>query len=290
MMSFAQDLSYEAGEIILKFQKKRHELMITDKGVEGIASEADEASEELILSEIKKTYPKHHILSEEDYGKKKENCFKKAQDSEFTWVIDPLDGTNNFVNGIPIYAVSIALLHKGLPIVGVVYNPTSGECFFAGKGVGAFLIDFRINPFKKYKLEKQYNDKKMRECIFSPAPVYEISHRFDRQLSAFKKNIVGARAVRRLGSAALEICYVANGNFDGYWEEMLKPWDTAGAMLICKEAGVKITDFDGKKFNPFSDSILVASDPVHSEILGKISLSKKNSKVKSSVKPKKSEK
>ena len=120
------------------------------------------------------------------------------------------------------------------------------------------------------KLAKHKNEKLMSDCIFSPAPVYEISNRFERQLSAFKKNIVGARAVRRLGSAALELCYVANGNFDGYWEKSLKPWDVAAALLILNEAGAKVTDFDGRKFNPFKDSVIAAFDPLHSKILGKI--------------------
>jgi myo-inositol-1(or 4)-monophosphatase len=270
-MQFSQDIAYEAGEIVLKYQARRQQLSIINKGVEGIASEADEKSEEFILSEIRAKYPKHEILSEEDYSKQKTQTFNKAKKSEFLWVIDPLDGTNNFVNGIPIYAVSIALMHLGKTVVGVVYNPLSGECFFSGKGLGAFLIDFRINPLKKHLLDRKENTKKMSDCIFSPAPVYEIDNKFERQLSTFKKNIVGARAVRRLGSAALELCYVANGNFDGYWEKSLKPWDVAAALLILNEAGAKVTDFDGKVFNPFKDSVIAAFDPLHSKILGKIS-------------------
>jgi len=271
ILDFSQNLSYEAGEILLKYQKKRHELKIINKGIDGIASEADEKSEEYIIQQISEAYPDQYILSEEDYSKQKTQGFLKAKNAEFCWVIDPLDGTNNFVNGIPIYCVAIGLMQKGKPIMGVVYNPTSGECFFAAKGMGAGLIDFRINPFKTYNLINERNEKKMGECIFSPAPVYDSSHRFEQQLSAFKKNIVGARAVRRLGSAALELCYVANGNFDGYWEKTLKPWDVAAAGIICQEANVKLTDFNGKAFTPFDDSILAAVDPLHKQILGKIS-------------------
>jgi len=265
-----QDIGYEAGEIILQYQKERKMLSIINKGHEGIASEADEASEEFILQAITNKFPKHKIMSEEDYSKNKRRL-SQYKGAEFVWIIDPLDGTNNFVNGIPIYAVSIALMHNGKGLAGLVYNPLSGECFFAAKDQGAFLIDFRINPLKTYKLENAFNDKKMNECIFSPAPVYDITHKFERQLSTFRKNIVGARAVRRLGSAALELCYVANGNFDAYWEQNLKPWDVAAATLICREAGVKVTDFDGKRFNIDKDSVIAASDPLHSHILGKIS-------------------
>ena len=210
-------------------------------------------------------------MSEEDYAGSDENSFNNAMESDLAWVIDPLDGTNNFVNGIPIYAVSIAVLHKGMPVVGVVYNPTSGECFFASEGEGAHLIDFRINPFKKYTLENTTNEKDMGECIFSPAPVYDSSSKFEQQLSVFRKNIVGARAVRRLGSAALELCYVANGNFDGYWEKNLKPWDVAAAGVVLKESNAEVTDFNGKAYTPFDESIIAAVNPLHRQILGKLS-------------------
>src|SRR5690554_3403313 len=141
----------------------------------------------------------------------------------------------------------MGLLKDGKPIVGVVYNPTSGECFFAAKELGAHLIDFRINPFKKYELKRGKNEKEMRDCIFSPAPIYDANSKFGKHLSIFRSNIIGARAIRRLGAAAIELCYVANGNFDGYWEKNLKPWDVAASGIICLEAGVKITDFDGKE-------------------------------------------
>lgn len=270
VQDFALDTCYEAGEILLKYQKKRNDLAIMSKGSEGIASEADIKSEEYILGRIKQEFPDHYILAEEDFNENPEATFKKAQDADFAWLIDPLDGTNNFVNGIPIYAVSMGLLSKGKPIAGVVYNPTSGECFFGAKGMGSHLIDFRINPFKKYDLKPDKNTKEMGECIFSPAPIYEVSSKFEKHLSVFRNNIIGARAVRRLGSAALELCYVANGNFDGYWEKNLKPWDVAAAGIVCIEAGVKLTDFDGRDYSPFDTSILAAVEPLHGKIFGAI--------------------
>lgn len=270
LLIFTQDIAYEAGEILLKYQKHRQTLVIKDKGAEGIASEADEQSEDLILSAIREKYPTHCILSEEDYSTQISDGFSEAKKADMLWVVDPLDGTNNFVNGIPIYAVSIALMQKGKPVIGVVYNPISGECFFAGRGQGAFLVDYRINPLKRLQLKNKKNKKNLSECIFSPAPMYEITNKFERQISTFRKNIHGARAVRRLGSAALELCYVANGNFDGYWEKNLKPWDVAAAFLILEESGASITDFDGKAFAVFDDSILAACEPLLSSILGKI--------------------
>lgn len=267
---FCQDVAYEAGEILLKFQKKRHSLKLKDKGVLGIASDADLESEKYIMKRLQSSYPNIEILSEEDCEGKGIDSFKNISD-ELVWVIDPLDGTNNFINGIPIYAVSIGLIHKGKSILGCVYNPMSGECFFGATGLGSYLIDFRINPLKKYELNCQLNSKEMNDCIFSPAPIYDDHDRFGSQLSVFRKNITGARAVRRLGSAALELCYVANGNFDGYWEKGLKPWDTAGASIICSESGAKISDFDGQAFTPFSHSVICAASPLHENILGKIS-------------------
>ncbi len=270
LLTFMQDIAYEAGEIILKYQKKRQALHVMNKGDEGVASEADLASERFLIKEILRKYPNHKILSEEDYAQHKNKAKLRFTSENYTWVIDPLDGTNNFINGIPIYAVSLALVKKGDVLAGLVYNPLSGECFFAAKDQGAYLIDFRINPLKKYELINKQNKKQMNECIFSPSPVYEITNKFERQISTFRKNIVGARAVRRLGSAALELCYVANGNFDGYWEKNLKPWDVAAAWLICVEAGVKVTDFDGRKFALGKDSIFAACNPLHGKILGKI--------------------
>lgn len=270
LLEFCKNISYDAGDILLKYQKKRSELKITSKGVEGIASEADEQSEAFILNNIRKSYPNHYILAEEDYSRQKVKNFDAAKSANFAWLVDPLDGTSNFVNGIPIYCVSLGLISHGQPIVGVVYNPMSGECFYAAKGLGAWLVEFRINPFKKHKLYNHSNDKKVTDCIFSPAPVYEKGSSFEKQLSVFRKNIIpaGARAVRRLGSAALELCYVANGNFDAYWEKNLKPWDVAAAGVICREANVTLSDFNGENYSPFDDSILAATMPLHEKILG----------------------
>ncbi len=270
-LNYLQDVAYEAGEEILKYQKEKQHLNITNKGAEGIASEADEAAETIILTALKEKFPKIPILSEEEFSRKKAKSFSKEKSQEYIWLVDPLDGTNNFVNGIPIYAVSIALMNKQEPILGLVYNPLSGECFYAGEGVGAFLVDYRINPLKHYELFVKFNEKDMSECIFSPAPVYEITHKFERQLSTFRKNITGARAVRRLGSAALELCYVACGNFDGYWEKNLRPWDVAAALIVCREAGIKVSDFNGRKHTPYKDSIIAAAEPLHGKILGRIS-------------------
>lgn len=264
-----KDISFEAGEILLKYQKKRHELRINDKGIQGIATQADHESELFITNELKKIDSSFDFLGEEscfDFEKAK----KLLEKSEYCWVVDPLDGTNNFVNGIPIYAISIALVNKGVPVLGIVYNPLSGECFYAGKNIGAFFTDFRVNPLKQYRLTESKNEKRPTECILSPSPSYENENKFVGQLDSFRKNITGARAVRRLGSAALELCYVASGNFDAYWEKGLKPWDTAGAWIICKEANVKLTDFYSQEHLPYSESILAAREPLHSVISGKI--------------------
>ncbi len=268
LLRFMQDIAYEAGEIILKYQKKRQSLVIIEKGADGIASEADQASEKFLISAINEKFPSHLILSEEDYS---ENKIQKLKNKDkYIWVLDPLDGTNNFVNGIPIYGISIALVYNKKSIVGLVYNPLSGECFFAAENQGAFLVDYRINPLKTFELKSFPNEKSMNECIFSPSPIYTKSNKFESQLSTFNKNITGARAVRRLGSAALELCYVASGNFDAYWEQNLKPWDVAAAILICEESGVIVSEYNGKRYTIGKDSIIAARSPLHDKILGKI--------------------
>jgi len=269
IISNLKDVSFEAGEILLKYQKRRHELRINDKGTEGIATQADSESEEYITQCLKEHYPSISFLAEESCVDM-ESALKLVKKNEFCWVIDPLDGTNNYVNGIPIYAISIALVQNGTPIAGIVYNPLSGECFYAARSIGAFFVDFRVNPLKEFHLTQKDNNKTPEECIFSPSPSYEKKNRFESQLDTFKKNIIGARAVRRLGSAALELCYVANGNFDAYWEQGLKPWDTAAAWIICKESNVKVTDFFGRAHTPFSESIIAARGSLHSTIIGKI--------------------
>lgn len=274
IVDFCLETSYEAGQILLKFQRKRNQLKILDKGSDGIATEADEKVEEFILDRLKNQFPDHTIISEEDHYKAQQN-FDDCKKTKFTWLIDPLDGTNNFMNGIPIYCVSIGLLYYGKPVAGVVYNPSTGECYYASSGQGAYLIEFHLNPFKRKKLQKIKNTKEMSECIFSPAPDFELENKFESQLSVFRKNIIGARAVRRFGSAALELCYVANGNLDGYWEKSLKPWDVAASGVICQEAGILLTDFNGSAFNPFNESILAAPTPLHGKILEGLSLKRK---------------
>jgi myo-inositol-1(or 4)-monophosphatase len=267
-LDFSLQMANEAGDLLLSFQKKRRMLEIKSKGAEGIASEADTKVEKLLLNQIKKKYPDHHILSEEDFYDRKLGDISKFKGSDFVWMIDPLDGTNNFVNGIPIYAVSIALVYQDKPIVGVVYNPISGECFFASLGFGAYMIEFKTNPFKKYKLWVEDNKKLVSDCIFSPSPLSNSRYKHHQQLAHFSKSIIGARALRRLGSAAVELCYVANGNFDGYWEENLKPWDVAAAGLICSEANIRVTSFGNKGFSPYDNSIIAASPYIHKKILG----------------------
>ena len=264
------DMAFEAGEILLDYQKKRHELEFIDKGVEGMASDADMASEKYIIERLQTLFPGDAILAEESHHHNGELSFEESLTKQRCWVVDPLDGTSNFINGIPIYCVAIGLMELGRPTLGVVYNPFSGECFFATDGGGAYLIDFRINPLKKYELNRESNDKAMRDCIFSPSPVYDMPDGFERQISVFKKNIEGTRAVRRFGSAAMELCYVANGNLDGYWEENLKPWDVVAAAVICFEAKVCVTDYSGRPFDILNKSIIAASDPLHSRIISTI--------------------
>lgn len=256
-------ISKEAGDILIHYQNKRSSLKILSKGAEGIATQADKKSEDYILKSLKKIYPDHLYVSEEEYF---QNEFSLSlENTPYLWLIDPLDGTNNFVHGIPFYCTSISLLHFGKPVLGVIYNPNNGEYFYAQKDKGAF----QLKNGKKLKLKSEKKDFIISECIFAPSMFKGDKKLFKNELVRFLKNTEGARAFRRLGSAALELCYVASSAFDAYWEKNLKPWDIGAASLICTEAGFEVRDFLGNIASPFSSSILAGHSKVLKIILKK---------------------
>ncbi len=263
-LSFAIMLSLEAGEILLSFEKKINSLTVHHKKAQGVASTADLKSEAHIIKRIKKNFPDHHILAEEECYEKGIGQYKEFVSQEFTWVIDPLDGTNNFLNGLNYYAVCICLAHYGEPVVGVVFRPSTGELFYAQKGKGAKLLKPELS--KPKKLFAGENSKTLKESIVSTGFATEKGERISEEFLPFKNILTNSRAVRRMGSAALDMCYVSQGVFDGYWERHLAPWDVAASGLICLEAGVKVTDFNGQEFTPFDRSILVARQPLYHEI------------------------
>ena len=198
---------------------------IVKKGKIDLVTEADLESERHLIRAIKSAFPEDMILSEERGA--------TGEHADRTWIIDPLDGTTNFVHGVPFYAVSIGLEIKGEVVLGTVYSPPLEEMFEAVKGRGAYLNNVKINVSITEKLE---------DSLLCTGFPYTVCNDSKRILDHFKKMLTSSQSVLRPGSAALDLCYVASGRFDGFWEEGLKPWDTAGAAIIVEEAGGVVTD------------------------------------------------
>lgn len=219
-------------------------------GKNNLVTDADHASEKAIIEVIRKYYPDHYILTEESGA--------LAQESDYKWIIDPLDGTINFAHGLPINCVSIGVEFKGEMILGMVYNPHMNEMFFAEKGKGATLNDQPI----KVSTEKSA----LKSCLVTGFPYVYINSE-NGPLQVFERFIKEGVPVRRLGAAAIDLCWVAAGRFDGFYEHKLEAWDSAAGYLIVEEAGGKVTDFNGDKYSPYQHRILATNGKIHEEML-----------------------
>jgi myo-inositol-1(or 4)-monophosphatase len=273
VLTLSMELAIKAARLLLLKQKKIASLKITNKKAQGIASSADTESEKIIIDGIKKKYPEHFILAEESAYKEymgEMDRYKFLKEKEWVWIIDPLDGTNNFLNGLDYFGICISLVHFGEPVVGLVLRPTTGECFYAVKGKGTKFINFSNNFKKKSKpvsLKKSVNKKNLCDSLLVTGFATEKGPVFDQEFELFKNMVGKSRGIRRMGSAALDLCYVARGVFDCFWERGLAAWDVSAAGLICLEAGVVVTDYEGQKFHPFQATIVASRAPLHKEIL-----------------------
>lgn len=218
--------------------------------INDLVTQADYESEEAIFEVIRQTFPGHYILSEESGEIKMESNIK--------WIIDPIDGTVNFANGIPICCVSIGVEQDGQMILGAVYNPIINEFFFSERGQGATLND------KIIKVSD--NDDVLRSCLVTGFP-YSFLDVPNGPLEVFNKLIRHNIPVRRLGSGAIDLCWVAAGRFDGFYEHNLKAWDSAAGFLIVEEAGGKVTDFNGDHYSPYQPNILATNGKIHDDLL-----------------------
>lgn len=240
-----------AAEILRFFNK---DFKISNKeGVNNLVTEADHASEKAILAIIKSHYPDHQVLAEET-GEIK-------QDSTYKWIIDPIDGTVNFAHGIPLNCVSIGIEKDGEIIMGAVYNPHMNEFFFAEKGNGAILNDKPIQVSEETKT--------INACLVTGFP-YTYINMPNGPLEIFERFIRKGVPVRRLGSAAIDLCWVAAGRFDGFYEHKLEAWDSAAGYLIVEEAGGTVTDFNGDKFSVYQHRLVATNGKIHDELLGVI--------------------
>ena len=220
------------------------------EGINNLVTEADHAAEKAIFEVISEEYPHHCILSEESG--------EIFQDSTYKWIIDPIDGTVNFANGIPICCVSIGLEQDGQMIMGAVYNPILNEMFFAQTGFGATLNDKMIRVSDKTEVIKS--------CLVTGFP-YTYLDTPNGPLQVFEKLIRNGVPVRRLGSAAIDLCWVAAGRFDGFYEHQLQAWDSAAGFLVVQEAGGKVTGFKGEPYSPYQPHIIATNGKIHDELV-----------------------
>lgn len=230
-----------AGNIILRYMNRLENIQVVEKHHLDFASEVDRMAEEAIIRELKRAYPRHAILAEESGASGK---------NPLTWVIDPLDGTHNYLRGIPHFSVSIALLDHGEPMYGVIYDPRRDELFTTSRGDGAYLNDRRIRVGKRETMDGA--------MLCTGFPFRQREH-LKPQLAMVERLLEQAEDLRRTGSAALDLAYTAAGRFDGYFELGLKPWDIAAGCLMVREAGGTFTDLAGRDGLPGTGNLIAGN-------------------------------
>lgn len=251
MLTIAVRAARAAGQTIIRAYSELDRVEVDAKGINDFVTNVDKEAEAAITYQIRKAYPEHTIVGEESG----EN---RGKDSDYMWIVDPLDGTNNFVNGIPHFAVSIALQHKGVTQVGVIYDPIRDELFSALRGKGAKLNDFRVRVNKS-------ND--LTNTLIATGFPFKARQHTETYMNIFAEIFTQCADLRRAGSAALDLAYVAAGRMDGFFEIGLKPWDIAAGDLICREAGGTVTDFVGGHNYLATGNIIAGSPKVTTKIV-----------------------
>jgi len=242
-----EEIAREAGALLMRFFERR--IGYEYKGDVDLVTEADRASEKLIVAAIEQRWPTHNIVGEE--GTRTDHT------SEYRWYVDPLDGTTNFAHGFPVFCVSMALERDGELFAGVLFDPTRNELFAAEKGSGATLNDKPIQVSKTSQIC---------ESILGTGFPSHKRHK-NPNIHFYHQVTLRSHGVRRAGSAALDLANIASGRFDGFWEFNLNPWDTAAGVLIVQEAGGKVTRFDGSPFQIDSKEIVATNGLIHDELL-----------------------
>ncbi len=225
------------------------------KGAVDLVTDVDRKSETLIVDFIKERFADHDILTEEGQD--------KTEGSPCRWIIDPLDGTTNYAHGYPVFCVSIGFEEEGELRLGVVYDPMLEELFVAENGGGAYLNGRRIRVSATPTLDKS---------LLSTGFPYDLRTSRENNLNHFSNFAMRAQAIRRAGSAALDMCYVGCGRFDGFWELKLKPWDVAAGSLVVKEAGGRLTDFNDSPFSIYGYEVIASNGLIHQEMVEVVNL------------------
>jgi myo-inositol-1(or 4)-monophosphatase len=248
-LAAAIEAALAGGEVVRRYYGGKFE--VSFKGEINLVTDADKESEQTIVSILRRRAPGATVLAEEGGGQKGTTTRR--------FLVDPLDGTTNFAHGYPCFAVSIGFEEEGAIRAGVVYDPVREELFVAEKGGGAFLNGTRLQVSKT---------RELRHALLVTGFPYDLRDDLTGSLRLFKRFLGATRAIRRDGSAALDLCYVAAGRLDGFWEEKLGPWDTAAGSVIVTEAGGSVSDFSGNAFSCYGKEILANNGLLHEEMLG----------------------
>jgi myo-inositol-1(or 4)-monophosphatase len=252
----ARQAALEAGALLRQNFTKPHR--VTLKGRHDPVTESDFASQQLIIQHLSQAFPEHRFLAEETGAPE-----SSGNSSDGCWIIDPLDGTVNFAHNFPMFAVSIAFQWQGAVVYGVVYDPMREEMFEAVRGGGAWLNQQAIQVSLIQELDR---------ALLATGFPYNVVDHLDATMLRFKRLVTQAQGVRRPGSAAIDLCYVAAGRCDGFWEENLKPWDTAAGALIVLEAGGRLSTFDGKPFEIDAQNVVASNSRLHDQILAALKI------------------
>jgi myo-inositol-1(or 4)-monophosphatase len=244
----AKEAAQEAGRVLSENIDKSSKIFF--KGTVDLVTNFDNQSQQVIFKHLSSCFPSHDFLAEEGLS--------KQEGAGFRWIIDPLDGTTNYAHKFPIFSVSIALERKGEIVLGVVYDPLRKEMFSAVKGEGAFLNGKKIKVSAVDDLDKS---------LIATGFPYDIRESEVNNIVHFNNFLIRVQGIRRCGSAALDLCYVACGRFDGFWELKLQPWDVAAGALIAKEGGGRISDFNNREFSIFDREILATNGLIHQQMV-----------------------
>jgi len=252
MLNIAVKAARAAGALINRASLDLDLLKVSAKSPNDFVTEVDRAAEEAIIDVLLTAYPGHGILAEES------GRTHGARDSEYVWIIDPLDGTTNFIHGLPVYAVSIALAHRGVVQQGVVYDPSRNDLFYASRGRGAFLNDRRLRVSKRTR---------MAEALIGTGFPFRKGDNFKRYLQMFEAVMPHCAGLRRPGAAALDLCYVAAGFYDGFFETGLNPWDVAAGALLITEAGGLIGNFTGEADYLYQREVVAGNPKIYGQLV-----------------------
>ncbi|HUU13966.1 MAG TPA: inositol monophosphatase family protein [Terriglobia bacterium] len=245
-LATATDIAREAGGLLSEHFKHPQEIFYKRRS--DLVTEADRSSEAMIVKRLRSSFPQHDIVGEEGGG--------RSTNADYCWYVDPLDGTTNFAHGFPVFCVTLGLAHRGEVVAGVVYDPTRDELFTAERGAGAFLNGQRLSVSKSASLSES--------LLATGFPPYADNH--DLNIQFYFRFTLLSHGIRRAGSAALDLCSVASGRFEGFWELKLNPWDKAAGSLLVTEAGGRVTNLAGEPFRLLEDEIFASNGLVHDQM------------------------